>query len=420
MPHLALLATAFLAMGSKQAADAPAQLFAEHQTVADLTRLAITPQLDGVIASEEWDPFYESANFHSYFQWEPHKLHLAAVAPLGQEVVFSFDLKNNGWLVGRDNLEVRIRRTDTGTQVQGRVLDADNRLGPKWIDMPGIATAARTGSTASTEAGTWTAEVTLQDPGTNFISEDPRVIGMRADLIPMEGQSPAYFPRVLNQVRLGYKRVTGLPGGVFWEPQGERTYVTPGNKLKIRYTFKGDNSAGFERASMRSEGLAKDFTSSHEIPFPHFDKKNRAFVDYDTDVTSEAPLGYRVAQCVITSKDGATAVGQAGYRICNDLDLELVPVDRNRSAGPSLNKLTVYLRSNTRDKMTGNLKVTLPAGFTVLTGNDKTFTLYSRGTARRVLEMSIPSGAVGTFPVQISAKVGSRDFNETAYMTIQY
>jgi hypothetical protein len=237
----------------------------------------------------------------------------------------------------------------------------------------------------------------------------------------MEGaQSPAYFPRVLNQVRLGYKRVTGLPGGVYWEPEGERTYVTPGNKLKIRYTFKGDNSAGFDRASMESEGLSKEFTSAHEIPFPRFDKKNRAFVDYDTDVTSEAPLGYRVARCVITSKDGATAVGQACYRIASELDLELVPVDRNRSAGPSLNKLTFYLRSNTRDKMTGTLKVTLPAGLSLLKGNEEKFTLYSRGTARRVMEMSIPSGAVGTFPVEISAKVGNREFHQTAFMTIQY
>ena len=421
MAQTLLLALAGLTFGFQQPTEPPQQPFTDHQEIADTFRLAMTPKLDGTLDDEEWDPLLSRGDASTYFEWEPDKLHLAAKAPIEDDIVFSFDLKNNGWLVGRDNLEVRLRRTEGGVQVRGRVLDADNKSGPKWIEMPGIATAANVSSTVEPDGKTWIVEATLTDPGTGFLPDGAGRIGMRADAISQGApEAPTYIPRVLNQVKLGFKRSTGLPGGVYWEPQGEGRYVTPGRGLQIRYTFKGDNTAGFDRISMRSEGFARQQTNILEIPFPKFDKKNRAFVDYDTSVIKEAAEGYRVARCVITSKDGATAVGQASYRVAPTMDMELVREERKRSSSAGAMKVTVYLRSNSPKKMDGTFKLTPPSGFTVITGNDKPFVLYTKGSVRRVIEITVPPGAVGTFPIELTSKVGPEEYHQTAYLTIQY
>ena len=422
MAQFLLLALASLTLGQQPQTPVEApQPFVNKQDIADAIRLAATPKIDGVIDPEEWDPFYQSGDLDSYFEWEPSKLYLAAKAPVGDEIVFSFDLKGNGWLVGRDNLEVRLKRTESGVQVRGRVLDADNKTGPKWIDMPGISTASMAASTISPDGKTWTVEAALTDPGTGYFPDSPGGLSARVDAIPEDAaETPSYVPRLLTPLHFSYKRATGLPGGVYWEPQHEGQYVVPGDTLRLRYTFKGDNAAGLTRIAMRSEGYAKDSTSALELPFPRFDSKNRAFVDYNSKIAPDASVGYRIARAVITSKDGGTAMGQASYRVASPMDMELVPQEIKRSINPNLVKVTVYLRSNTSDKMRGNLHLTPPTGFAVLSGNDSDFVLYHTGTARKVVQLSIPASAVGTFAVDLTAKVGHDTYHETGYLTIQY
>lgn len=422
MCQIILLAIAAFSIGHQTPTQTQTpQPFIDVQDVADRTRLALTPKLDGVIEPEEWDPFVQTADYSSYFQWEPGKIYIAAKAPVGDEVVFSFDLKNNGWLVGRDNLEVRLRHTEAGLQIIGRVLDADNKNGPKWIDVPGIAAAADSASTISDDGKTWTGEVALNDPGTGYFPDGPGNIGARVDLVSMDAQEvAAYVPRAVQTMKLGYKRATGLPGGVIWEPQHEGEYVAPGRSLSLRYTFRGNDANVFQRVAMRSEGFAKNSTNSLEVPFPKLDKKGRAFVDYNTRIEPDASTGYRVAQCLITSKDGATAMGQASYRVAPDIDMELVREDIKRSDKPSLLKVTIYLRSNSQDKFKGILHMTPPTGFTILTGNDMPFVLYKTQTVRRVMELSVPANAVGTYSFDMTSKVGHDDYHHTGYLTIQY
>ena len=420
MSQILLLALAGFSLGHQTPAQEP-QPFIEKQDIADLTRLALTPKLDGIIDPEEWDPFVQTNGMDTYLQWEPGKLYLAAKAPIEDEVIYSFDLRNNGWLVGRDNIEIRLRRTEAGLQVTGRVLDADNKNGPKWIDMPGISAAANIASTLSDDGKTWTGEVALNDPGTGYFPDGPGNIGARVDMVPVGGVEVAsYVPRAIDQIKLGYKRATGLPGGVYWEPQHEGQYVAPGRSLSLRYTFKGDQASLFQRVAMRSEGFTKDATNALEVPFPRLDKKGRAFVDYNTRITSDAPIGYRIARCLITSKDGATAMGQASYRVAPDIDMELVRQDIKQSTHPNVVKVTIYLRSNSPETFKGILHMTAPTGFSIITGNDMPFVLYKTQTVRRVMQINIPSNAVGTYSFDLTSKVGSDEYHHTAYMTIQY
>src|SRR4051812_13139307 len=77
MAHIFLLALASISLGHQQAPQVP-QPFIDREDIADLTRLALTPKLDGKIDTEEWDPFVQSNGMDTYFQWEPGKLYLAA------------------------------------------------------------------------------------------------------------------------------------------------------------------------------------------------------------------------------------------------------------------------------------------------------------------------------------------------------
>ena len=93
------------------------------QKPVDPVLLALTPVLDGRLDPEEWLPIEMSAGFAGYLQWEPGALHFAGVAPKDTDVVLYLDLSADGWLVGDDNREIRIR-FDIGTAVAtARVLD---------------------------------------------------------------------------------------------------------------------------------------------------------------------------------------------------------------------------------------------------------------------------------------------------------
>ena len=115
--------------------------FVSSFSVRETTRLALTPKLDGKLSEEEWDRFAIIDGVQTYFQWQPGKLHGAATLPVGKDLVASFDLQGDGWLVGADNVEVRISWNKGAPTVRERILDATEVSQPKWVE---VATADAT------------------------------------------------------------------------------------------------------------------------------------------------------------------------------------------------------------------------------------------------------------------------------------
>src|SRR3990172_9016718 len=123
----------FLAVLLGQAADNP---FAAPQNVAEPDRIALTPKLDGKLEEEEWDSFASSGGNSVSFQWEPGRIHAGASMPLSHELVVSLDLRGDGWLIGDDNLELRLGWSDGKPALKARWMNASEAAGPKWIDAP--------------------------------------------------------------------------------------------------------------------------------------------------------------------------------------------------------------------------------------------------------------------------------------------
>lgn len=386
---------------------APFGPFTKPIVVAQPARLAITPALDGKLQPEEWDELSDIEGGKTYFQWEPGTLHVAATVPMGRDVLISADMRADGWLMGQDNLEVRVRYNNGTPEVQTRVLDGTQVEGPVWRD--GAAFQASSRAAAAADAGMWTLELTMRDPGKGMLIRDPaRRMGIRIDAVPTEeGSYEAFLPRVMTMISLGLDRASAAPVGLTFKPEYKGRTVVPGESARVRLTFSGKPEAAIKRIEMRTEGLSRDVTGTVGLPFPAFDNKNRAFVDYETKVGKDAALGYRVIRATVTDADGKESVVQSSFEVAQAVDFEIVP-SASVTAGQKA-KLVVYVRSNTLKRVDGVISLAPPAGWQVLSGNDEPFIIYSsRGSVRKVFEVMIPADAKGPTEIKARAVLGSR------------
>jgi hypothetical protein len=382
--------------------------------------VALTPKLDGVIEEEEWDPIVSTDTLKGYLQWEPGKLHVAGTVPNGQDLLLSVDLRSDGWLVSGDNLEIRIGMRDGTPRIIARRVDATNVNGPRWIELPGIAMASTVA--AKSDGTNTTYEASLGDAGLGYFPmEDKGRISVRLDAIASDAPAVEPFvPRVLTPVNLSLTRGAALPSSLRWKVEGAGETVLPGDTIRLRFAFNGDNKLGLQRLAMRSEGLARAATAESSVPFPPFDKKGRSFVDYLTLVASGSDLGYRVVRGTLTGADGIPGLMQASYRVAPAMEIRLVREPIRSRPNPQRVKLAYYIKSYSPDRhLVGKVKVTPPADLRIASGGDTEFFIdAAKGSLRRVLELDIPAGAKGVFPIGFRVDMNGKVVESTGYINI--
>jgi len=426
---LPLILSALMALQDPQTAtppanQAPALLKPDFQAappVAEPVRLALTPKLDGVIATEEWDPFTSTPTAKTYLQWEPNSVSVAGTVPDGNDLLISLDTKANGWLVGKDNVEVRIGMRGGAPVATARLLDATRIDGPRWIDLPGVALA--TNVVAKSEGGNTTYEVMIGDGGSGLFPDKEaklaaRIDGIGNDAAPIE----PFIPRVLAPINFAMSRAAALPNSLRWDVDGQGGYAVPGEGVKVRFKFVGDPKLALQRFAFRSEGLARTATSDGSVPFPPFDGKGRCFVDYTTNISKDAEPGYRIVQGTLTGADGLSGVIEASYRIAVPIEIT-TPFDIVRSKPtPQTLRLVYYVQSNSYDsrRLDGHVRIKVPQGFRVLEGDDRDFSIYgSRGKVRRIFDVEVPSSATGVFPISFQMESRGKTMNYTGYLRIE-
>ncbi|MEQ1823857.1 MAG: hypothetical protein ABL949_15220 [Fimbriimonadaceae bacterium] len=384
-------------------------------SIKDTNRLALTPVLDGKLDVEEW----EALTSDTYFQWEPGRLHFAGIANTGQDLVASFDLAGNGWLVGSDNLEVTVRKSSAGAEVVCRFLDATSPAGPTWIDAPELRAAARVAS--SSQGASWTAEVTLSDSANSvFPEKSESKVGVRVEAATGMANAQPYMPRNLTMMNLTMDRGTQLPVGLQWKPEFRGRSVTAGEDIRIRLTFNGIDGMNFKRVEMRTEGLAKNDTAVKGYPFPEFDRKMRTFVDYDTPVAVGAKPGWRIMRATIMDSQDRPITVQTSYEVAPTIQFDF---DRKTNVVSSTEsqkvRFATYIRSNTKRRVTGQFSVKPPPGWTVESGSDKMFVIYnSRASKRQVFELNVPAGFKGVAPLTLTAQIGDSTIEEQVWLRV--
>lgn len=409
---LSLLATAIV-LGQSNPFQAPIP-------IAEPDRLALTPKIDGQISVGEWDSFSSDQGRETYFQWEPYKVHAAAQLKEGEELVLSLDVRGNGWLIGKDNVEIRARMAEGGPVLSARVLDGTITTGPQWIEMPELVKVAQVAA-SKTDSG-WFVEFSVTDPGLELLrgGQDDKV-GVRLEAMPSGAVSEPFWPRTMVVCKFGYERGSNLPGGLKWATQLVSRDVAMGGRMKIRFTFNGSNDLGLKRIDLESKGLDAAEGAKFSLPFPGFDRKGRTFVDYETPIAEASEPGYRLARAVITDAQGNATFLRSSFRVAPVLELDFV---RIAALKPNVNerkqRFAFYVRSNTSRRLQGNTFIDVPEGWRLITGEDKSFILAnSRGSVRRVFDAVIPPNAQGLFPVTIRAEVGQEKYSQTVYVRIQ-
>ena len=396
-----------------------APMMAVPEVLVEPTRLAGTPKLDGKIDPEEWDPLYSDGPLQSFFSWEPNQLHVAAKLPVGQDFVFSLDRDANGWLVGDDNLEVRVGMKDGKPVLHARTLKASGPAGARWGDGSDYEKAATV--VASVDGNTWTLEFTLLDPGTDLFGTKPRTIAVRVDAIPFDTATPEFaYPRGMTPVNLAFDRTAGLPSGLTWNSQMPPTRTSAvGDRFRIRHNFKGTWDMKLKRIDIRNEGALKDSTSATGVPFPDWDKKSRAYVDYTTEIPLEAPFGWYTNRAALTAGDGVTSLIETNFRVAPLVDFELTKERIVSMDKPRVQRFSFLVQSNSNKRLDGVTSVTVPTGWRQVSGNGKGFIIFdSRGRIRRTFEVEIPAKVTGSFPFVFHADIGGRIVDQTLYLNV--
>jgi len=401
------------------AAPQAAPNFQTPMTVSEPVRLARTPKLDGTLDEDEWDPIAGGADWKGYFQWEPGKLHFAAKVATGNDLLISLDLGSNGWLVGSDNIEARVSMVGGMPTLKVRQMDATQVNGPRWVELPGVLDASAVKATSDDTSTTF--ELTLDDAGKGlFPMQQNAKISIRLDEIASTAAPvDPFLPRVLSPVQLVFQRAAALPPSLVWGVEGSGNNVIPGEGTKIRFTFKGDAKLKLQRFTAHSLGYAKSSTADMSVPFPEFDNKGRAFLDYRPEVSKDATIGYRIANAAVKGADGLTGFVEASYRIAPLVDISLVRAQIRSKTQPQTVHIAYYVKSNSVHQMQGQVFVTAPANYVLAKGDDRKFTIPSQhGSLRRPFDLQIPAAAKGMVPLTFKVTIGDQTISTTGYLYI--
>ncbi|MBS1719795.1 MAG: hypothetical protein JST35_05040 [Armatimonadetes bacterium] len=384
---------------------------------AEPKRMALTPIIDGKLDPEEWDELISAGGMTGYLQWEPGKLHVAGRIPAGMDLVVSMDQKSDGWLVGNDNVEFRFKMVGGRPTLVARDLDATRKEGPTFIENPGFNASS---SIAASADGTFI-EATLVDPGTDsLIVTGNSKPSFRLDVVPSESPNlDAFLPRTLARVEYVFNRSTALPAGLVWNSDGYGRVALPGDRLRVKYGFRGTDQLAVKRIQLRGEGWLRDSVNLVEKPFPMFTEKKRTGVDFDSAVDARSNEGWGVLRATLQFANGPDAILQNSVRVAPLVDLELVPNEIKAQSEPHVRKMAFYIRSNSPRMLRGSFQVALPANFEAKTGYEGDFTIgTSRGSARRVIGFVVPKEGSGTYPIKFTIFVGPKKFEVTRYFTV--
>lgn len=397
---LALLAFPFVVQSNLQ------ETFVVEQPI----RLALTPRIDGKWSADEWCPLSNSGNAQSYLQWEPGILYAAAVVENDSAIV-SLDLAGDGWLVGNDNLEIKLTRTDSGLDVHSRLLDCTNRQGPVWRQTPLVK--GQIDAAVGDHELKNLFEFKLFTTGLIKLDVNSK-LGARFDSgIDMTTLDAPSTPRNTALLRMQFDRSLGLTPGLQWNSQYGARSVVPGESISIRLNFSGKTQPPFERIDLRTKGVEN--TATMGIAFPQF-RRDRGFVDYKTLIPSDAVAGYRVVEGTLIGGESGANV-ETSFRIADTVVFDVrLPDNLTAENAQRTIKGSYTVRSQTDKRLDGDVTIEIPDGWAINKGNESKFHIYfSRGSAKFPIELVAPAGAHGVVPLKFKATIGDK-IVETTYL----
>ena len=367
----------------------------------DAVLLACTPVVDGRIAEEEWQPVGRE-EVKGHIQWEPGTVHFTATVAEGEDVVLSLDAAADGWLNGSDNREVRVRWEGGSAVSSVRTLDATGRQGPVWREggsLPLKVVGAVVGGRFTVEGS-----LTLGRTVAEGREIGCRLVGSTLDAL---GAEP-YMPRKMAYCRFGFDSVTGADGVTFWTSAKLRE-VAREDGLAIRFNVRGPLLAS--TAVVRAEGSLKGEMTTVSVPV-----SAGGTFEYTSPIGVIAPSGWRV----LVARAGEAEL-RTSFKVSDLVEIEaFLPDSVEYSAEDRSVKGRVELRSTGVGRVEGRYDVQVDPGWSVKRGGAQSFLIYNPlGRERINLDLHVPGGSRGEFPVTFNVTVGAQTFTSTAVVEIK-
>jgi len=334
--------------------------------------------------------------------WEPGKLYFGAFLAPGSDMLDTIDGSNNGFLVGKDNLEIRVTPGVAPT-VKARILDATVPSGAVWIDAPGFEMASVVASSTQPDGSVFV-ELAVTDPGYEILKTNLKdTVGLRVDGIQTSApQMEPSMPRVMSQVQLADQRVENMPEGLDAAVAEKGRSVMAGGVTTVKWQLFGNETSGVKYVEISGEGGFSDKVNLLRVPSPSFDPRGHAVIDYPTRVVANTATGYGVLNGELTGIGWVGGSIESSIRVAPALDI-VAQAKKVKASEKSL-KLTCSadIVSNTDERVEGNFQILPPAGWRVIDGTDKNFFIYDKGAkAMREFVLEVPAGTHGTFKSKI-------------------
>ena len=365
----------------------------------------------------------------TYFDWDNEYLYFAVetTGPV-RDARFDIDLLNDGWLKGADNLAIIVTPPAEGASTAPKFLArrfdlVQNKNAPVWAASP-IAESDIKVQAGKTPQGTYVVTVALPRTETLNAPRKPGTeIGVRIDAGTLPAfQNEAVLIPVRPLLRLILAdAISASDGSVKANVSVAKSEILPQGELKATVEIKNDGTmpVRLNRLFLRGAG---------GVSGTLLDDQKFAGVEIGPgksikrDLKSNVPPGAKIGTYVLAGgaeMDGKTVTALVSFDEIEpyavSVEAEDKPVPAGSIAGvPTVREVRVQVKSRTNVRTTAQVKLVLPAGWTLDKNAPTEATVnlaYANETRTAIFRVIVPPKAEpGRHSVSASVAVGGRNY----------
>jgi hypothetical protein len=383
----------------------------------DPQRLRRTPQIDGVLADGEWDPFYTVTDGPIkgtiFCNWDDNYLYIATRTDQPAGILVDIDATDDGWLRGADNLEVVVGSAGENSPptLTARLLDAANSKDtPVWstqsLDLKSILLAGKVVN------GTQVIELAIPKNMGSLVLRPGANLGLRAEFLPA-GPASAYVPtapyepHLLLDMTLVESRALAAAG---INPHlslsdlkcvaGEKLFAT----LELRN--QTDIPVSIRTLSWGGTGASASVVDSiRQVATPPIPANGRLKLGYKTVLPESVSPGSYTLVVTAELTDGRQVQSTASFSVVEPIQPQISSdPDPVTVVGNTKLDVRVSIYSALQDHFRGELEVTKYPNGWVLEGNRRrSVAVYGEDhTGTEHVLFKLPSSTpAGDYPVEM-------------------
>jgi hypothetical protein len=371
----------------------------------DPQRLKRRPNLDGMIANNEWDPLYTitdgAVRGTVYVNWDDDFLYLAAKTDQPANVIFNIDANADGWLRGADNVEIVLGPAADGSaapSITPRLLDAaGNKDAPVWNDR--VIDPRSIQAVQKTVGGAWVVEAAIPRGIGGLTPRAGGTMAVRADFLPAAtaaAPTAPYEPHLLVDIALVESRTQGAPG-VTPRLVIEDSKVVPGQALKATLELANQSEEPLRVRSIawQGEGAAADIVNGlREVNINPVGGLKLHKQRYSSVLPGTAVPGFYQLTAVAQLENGRTVSSTASFAVVETflLAIETEP-DPISILGSTDAKIQVNITTSAPGVTRGDVEIEVPAGWNIKGKPKKAFVITREDTTVKApFFVTLPSG----------------------------